>query len=83
MDREGYVPSLYTQQYTVVKQFKTPVYSNLPKDLNDSLLAPYDFLLVWGREAGVEGMLKQAGFAPRKELSTMSLYERKGAGASP
>lgn len=74
MDREGYVSSLYTGQFTFVKHKNALAYSPHPREITREMVLPYDFLFVWGREPGVEAFLMNSGFKPWREKPAMAVY---------
>lgn len=76
MDREGYVPSLFHDNYIIVKYKKAPIFSPYPEDITFDMLRQYDFLFLWGREANVEAYVALSGFAIRKQTADMSIYEK-------
>lgn len=76
IDRTGYVPSLFSTDYMLVRTKEKGAYSFDPGRINIEKLRTFDYIFVWGDNTRMEGELKKIDFAPMVRDGGLGIYQR-------
>jgi len=77
IDRDGYVPSLFSMPYMIVQYAKKPEYSPNARMITPEMIGLYDYIFVWGDNQKVEGSLQLMGFFPYTRCSVFGVYQNR------
>ena len=73
---KGLAPGKWPVDFNTVKYRKTHPWAGPPKVYDRAVLGHYDFLLVWGDNPKVEGILRDNGFVVRRRTGQIATYEK-------
>lgn len=75
IDGDGYVPTLFSAPYMMVRYREKPFYSPMVTEMTPDMLRRYDYLLMWGVSKAIDDSLAKHSFTPILKSGVYGIYK--------